>query len=66
VWPAFIVVTPPTGDLSAGVLQVDEPVRIQAFISKSAVERLDMAVLRGLARFNVPQQNMMFLAPGVH
>ena len=40
-----------------------KPVRIQAFIAK-AVEGFDVTVLRGLARFNVPRQDMAFLTPG--
>jgi hypothetical protein len=65
VWSAFIVITVPTGNLSACVLQIDEPVCVQTLISQSSVEGLNMAVLCGLTGLNVPQQNMMFLAPGV-
>jgi hypothetical protein len=66
MWPAFIVIALPTGDLSPCIPQIEEPVRIQTLIAKTAIETLNVTILGGLPGRNVPQQYTMFLAPGVY
>jgi len=44
--------------------QIAEPVRIQAFVSKSAVEAFDVAVLHGLAWLNVIGRDLPVDTPG--
>src|SRR5688572_32013793 len=48
----FVVITPPLADDHSSVCEIVEVVIVQAFVSKLAVEALDVGVLRGLAGSN--------------
>ena len=50
VRPAPIVIRPPCPNRSLCVFHLDEPVRVQAFISQPSVKRLDVRVVRWLAK----------------
>ena len=45
----FIVFDAPVLDLFLGIRETQEPVHVQAFISKAAVERLDERIIRGFS-----------------
>ena len=47
--PALIVLSPPCLQLLPGVRQIVEPVHVQAFVPKAAVERLDERIVRRLS-----------------
>ena len=59
----MVVFHSPPLDLFLCVRQRREPVVIQALITESPVEALDMAVLHRFARLNVQQRDLPFLAP---
>ena len=58
-----VVVAPPCFDGFAGVGEAAEEMLIEAFISQSAVEALDKAILHGLAWLNVMPLNTALLLP---
>ena len=49
VRPYLVVVDPPARNLNTRLRQAPEPVLVQAFVAKLAVEALDVGILRGLA-----------------
>ena len=63
VWARRVVVIAPVSDLVTSVEQVAEPICIQAFITKTAIETLDMAVLHRLAWLNMMHRDLPFYAP---
>src|ERR1700730_17903815 len=64
VWTFFVVILPPSFDLSSRVTQTGEPVRVQAFIAQATVEALYVGILHRLAGLNEPQAHAPFFAPG--
>lgn len=48
--PHVVVVAPPACGLVAGLLQALEPVLVETLVAETAVEALDVGVLRRLAR----------------
>jgi hypothetical protein len=55
VWPFFVVLLAPIGDLSACVEQVLEPAHTQALFSEPAMKALYVGVLDRLAWLDVAQ-----------
>ena len=51
--PDVVVVVAPEGQFAAGIGQAFEDFLVQAFVVQAAIERLDEAVLLGLARIDV-------------
>jgi hypothetical protein len=62
----LVVIVSPGMDVGSRLCKVQKPVRIETFIAKSTVERFDVAVLHGTARFDVAQQDSMLFAPGTN
>src|SRR6185503_971359 len=60
----LVVIQPPVFDLSSCISQTRKPVRVQAFISQSAIEALRVSVLHRLARLDELQSHPSFFAPG--
>jgi hypothetical protein len=48
----LVIILPPSFDLSSGVPQTGEPVRLQAFITHASVEALHVGILHRLDRLN--------------
>lgn len=48
MWPLFVVIMAPDGDLPSGVKQVLKPTDPQALFAQPPVKAFDMRVLRGL------------------
>jgi hypothetical protein len=63
VWAFFVVLHPPLFDLLLRIPNVQEPIRIQTFITESAVEALHVSVLHGRAGLDVHQPNASLFAP---
>ena len=63
MWADSVVIVTPAFDSFSCARQAEEPVGIEAFVAKSAVERLDVAILHGPARLDVAQQHSMLFAP---
>ena len=64
VWPGFVVVTSPTGYFVSGIGEAREPVLVEAFVAKAAVEALNIGVLRRAARLNQDVFDLVALRPG--
>ncbi len=58
-----VVVLPPFFDYLLGLLQIVEPVLVQAFIPKLAVEALNVGVLSGFPRVDEVQFHPSLLRP---
>lgn len=56
----------PCFDDRPGVQQVGEPVFVEALIPQAAVERLDIGILVGLARFDQPRLYTSFVRSRHH
>ena len=63
MWPAGVVIDPPGFDGFPGILQVQEPVLVEAFVSKLAVEGFDKCVLNRLAGVDEVQADTVALGP---
>ena len=63
VGPDFVVVLAPIGNALPGLGQAQEPLLVQAFISKLAVETLDVAVLHRPARLGQDVPHAMCCGP---
>lgn len=61
-----VVVYTPSVQLLPRVVKVHEPVRVQAFASKAAVEALDERVVCGLAGAREVQNDVVAVGPQVH
>ena len=61
-----IVVLPPFFHHGPCLLRVTEPVLVQAFIPKLAIEALDVGVLRGFTWVDEVQLNPSLLSPAEH
>jgi len=57
LWPFFVVLAMPASDDCYGMGEAHEPVLVQAFISKTAVERLDVGVLVRFAGLDLLELN---------
>lgn len=66
MWPSFVVVAPPIGDQLPRVVEIPEPMVVQAFVPESPIERVDVGVLCGLARLNQLQFYTPLMGPLVH
>ena len=64
MWSHLVVVSPPLSDDFAGLRQRSEPMLVEAFVAELAVEALDVAVLRGAARFDQEVFDTVLLRPG--
>jgi hypothetical protein len=64
VWANSVVIVTPALDGGSCARQAKKPVGVEAFISKSAVERFEVAILHRLAWLDIAQQNPMLFAPG--
>jgi hypothetical protein len=64
MWALFVVILPPSFGLSPCIAETSEPVRVQTFVAQSAVEALDVGILRGLAWLNELQPRTALFAPG--
>jgi hypothetical protein len=53
----------PAFDSGSCARQTKKPVGIETFVTKSAIERFDVAILHRPAWFDVPQQHSMLFAP---
>ena len=49
MWPAGVVIDPPGFDGFPGILQVQKPVFVEAFVPELAVEGFDEGILNRLA-----------------
>ena len=63
--PDFVVVASPGRDLGLGVVEIDEPVLIEALVAQLAVEALHVAVLDGLPRANEVDLHARGVDPGI-
>src|SRR5690348_5689341 len=61
-----VVITSPRFNRGPRLGQAQEPVRIQALVTKSSVERLDMTVLHRLTGINKAEQDLSLLTPSPH
>src|SRR5215467_6619118 len=61
-----VVITSPRFNRGPRLSQAQEPVCIQALVTKSSVERLDITVLHRLAGINKAKQDFSLLTPGSH
>ena len=61
--PDFVVIAPPLLDFASCLIQRSEPLHIQAFVPKLAVETFNIAILHGLARLDEVVPNPMLLHP---
>ncbi len=59
----FIEIGSPHFDNSPRLLQADEPVIVQAFISQFSVETLDIGILSGFSRLDQLYPDMMQRGP---
>ncbi len=64
VRPYLVVVDPPARNLNTRLRQAPEPVLVQAFVAKLAVEALDVGILRGLAWLVEDVAHALGLGPG--
>jgi hypothetical protein len=64
MWASTVVIVTPDGDFLACVEQIAKPVRIQAFVTEASIEAFDMAILHGLAGFNMVHRDLPLDAPG--
>ena len=64
MWPFFVVLCPPIGDLDACIEQVSEPTHAQALFSQPAVKALHMGILNRLAGLDVAQVDLPLHSPG--
>ena len=55
MWPFFVVLCPPIGDLDACIEQVARPTNEQALFSQPAVKALHVGILNRLAGLDVAQ-----------
>ena len=62
----LIVLTDPSLDYHPSVVETDEPILVEAFVTESSVEGLDVGVLVGLARLNQAQGDAVTMRPGQH
>ena len=62
----LVVLVSPGFDDRLGVGQAREPVLVEALIAEPAVERFDIGVLIGFARFDQAQGDPAFMRPGQH
>ena len=62
----LVVLVSPGFDDRLGVGQAREPVLVEALIAEPAVERFDIGVLIGFARFDQAQGDTAFMRPGQH
>ena len=62
VKPSAVVVLPPIFNDRAGVLQVQEPVAVEALIPEPAVETLNVGILHRLARLDEHEPHIVDLA----
>ena len=60
-----IVADAPLLNSLSGFFESGEPFLIQALLSKTPVERLDLSILRGLARLDKEQGHVVLLGPDV-
>lgn len=61
----LVEVRPPRLDLAPGVVQRQEPVRVQAFIAQPAIEAFDEGIVGGLSRPAEVQRNAVDVGPVV-
>ena len=61
--PGLVVVLPPIFDDDAGFPQIEQELSIQAFISKTAMETLDIAILPRAAGIDIDCLDPVFLKP---
>jgi hypothetical protein len=45
VWALFVVILPPSFDLSPCITETGKPVRVQTFVAQSTVEAFDVGIL---------------------
>ena len=62
--PPFVVVATPGGDDPSGFEQILEPADAKALLTQLTVETLHVGILRGLARLDVNQVNLLIQRPG--
>ena len=63
MWANSVVIVTPAFDSFPCARQAEEPVGVEAFVTKSAIERFDVAILHRPTRFDVAQQHSMLFAP---
>src|SRR5208337_4843483 len=66
VGPFFIVVKTPSIDLIRSIFQAQKPVLVQALLPKTAVERFDKGIVRGLARPGKIYDHPMGIGPQIN
>ena len=62
---AFVVVDPPRFNLLGGILEVKEPVLVEAFLPQPTVERLDERIIGGLARSTKVERRLVEVSPPI-
>ena len=61
----LVVVSTPSLAFSARIVEAHEPMRVQAFRSEFAIERLDEGVVSGLARSEEVERDAALISPEV-
>ncbi len=61
--PDVVAVVAPKGQLSTCVGEAVEQLLIEAFVAQAAIERLDVAILRWLARVDVMPLDLVVVRP---
>ena len=61
--PEGVVIVTPTFDDVSGVMQVDEPFEIEAFVAHLAVEGFDDAILCGFSRLDEVPLDLVLVRP---
>ena len=62
MWPHEIVIVAPVFDHGSGLVQTGKPFGVQALVSQFAIERFDVAVLRGFARIDEVQLHFVLIS----
>ena len=63
MWPRLVVILAPCRDDHPGLGERREPVLVEALVAEFAVKRLDIGILRRLARLNQFQGDAVGVGP---
>ena len=64
--PLLVVMASPSFNFLFSILQAQKPVLVQAFLPKTAIERFDKGIIRGLPRPGEVQDYAMGVSPQVN
>ena len=65
VRPTLVVVLPPSFDLSSSIVNRLEPVHVETFVPRRAVEAFDVGVVRGRARPTEVEAHFVVIGPKI-